>query len=131
MSKEFPQYGNYNLDYYFTEEINEKVTSKRFRVAVYRKGIRLENIDKAPSTPDELLKTVIEHMINDARNDRSIDGKKPEKFSVIFRSTILQTSIQVKYLLIAAYLKKFFRSDMEHSNKIQLMLVFFRLNTIL
>lgn len=95
MPKEFPQYGDHDLDYYFTEEINEKVTSKKFRVAVYRKGVRLENIDKAPSTPDELLKTVIEHMINDARNDRSIDGKKPEKFSVIFRSSILQTSIQV------------------------------------
>ena len=93
---EFPMYGDHPLDFYFKEEINEPVqSSKRFRVAVYRKGIRLENLDEAPSTPDNLLQTVIEYLINTTRNERIINGKKPDRFSVVFRSAILEKSIQV------------------------------------
>lgn len=91
----YPKYGEHSLDFYFTEEISEKVASKRFRVAEYRKGVRLENVDKAPSTPDELLKRVIQHLIDETRNERIVDGKKPARFSVVFRSVVLQTPIQV------------------------------------
>lgn len=96
MAQKFPKYGDHTLDYFFTEEINENVaSSRRFRVAVHRMGVRLQNLDKAPSTPDNLLETVIEFLINETRNQRTINGKRPDRFSVIFRSAVLQTPIQV------------------------------------
>lgn len=98
-SSEYPKYGEHSLDHYFVEEINEKVDGKRFRVAVYRKGIKLKNIEDAPSTPDDLLQTVIDYLINKIRNERIVNGKKPERFSVVFRSIVLQKPIQVNGMI--------------------------------
>ena len=95
-SQKFPRYGSHSLDHYFTEELSEKITSKRFRIAVYRKQIRLRNIEDAPSTPDELLKKLIEYLIEEARTDKHKQfGGKPDSFSFVFRSPILTKPIHV------------------------------------
>ena len=97
----FPEYGSHTLDHYFNEEFAEKITAKIFKVAVYRKQVLLRNIEDAPKTPDKLLQKVIEFLIEDVRLDKQKQfGQKPESFSVIFRSSVLEKPIQVnKYFL--------------------------------
>lgn len=92
-SGNYPKYGKHYLDYYFIEEFCERITTKRFKIAQYHKGIRLQNIHKAPSTPDDLLQTVIEHLIEEARDEKVIDGKKADRFSLVFRSSVLERPI--------------------------------------
>ena len=96
----FPEYGSHTLDHYFNEEFSEKITAKIFKVAVYRKQVLLRNIEDAPKTPDELLQKVIEFLIEDVRLDKQKQfGQKPESFSVIFRSSVLEKPIQVNNFL--------------------------------
>ena len=119
----FPEYGSHNLDHYFNEEFAEKITSRRFKIAVYRKQIQLHNIEDAPRTPDELLQKVIEFLIEDVRLDKQKQfGQKPESFSVIFRSSVLEKPIQVKNLFFNTLaFNKLFRLDTEVLNKTLLM----------
>ena len=119
----FPDYGSHNLDHYFNEEFAEKITSRRFKIAVYRKQIQLHNIEDAPTTPDELLQKVIEFLIEDVRLDKQKQfGQKPESFSVIFRSSVLEKPIQVKNLFFNTLaFNKLFRLDTEVLNKTLLM----------
>jgi hypothetical protein len=95
----FPKYGKHRLDYYFTEEHSEQVDSKRFRVALFRYGIQLKNVEKAPSTPDDLLQAIIEYLIERAKQKKNIDGKRADRFSLVFRSSILEKPIQVSIVL--------------------------------
>lgn len=100
-SSKLPEYGGYQIDHFYNEEIREKITSRRFKIAVYRKQLVLKHIEDAPKTPDELLHRLIEHVIEEVRNDKQRQfGKKPEKFSFIFRSPILDKPIQVSCPLL-------------------------------
>lgn len=96
-----PKYGDYSINHFYDEELREKITSRRFKVAVYRKQLLLKNIEDAPKTPDELLHRLIEHLIDEARNDKQKQfGNKPEKFSFVFRSSILDKPIQVCSVMV-------------------------------
>lgn len=57
--KTYPLYGDYLLNHYFIEEISEKTSAKRYKVAQYRKQISLKNLEDAPHTPDLLLGEVM------------------------------------------------------------------------
>ena len=94
--KKFPMYGDYRLNHYFSVDIDEKITAKRFKVAVYRKGIYLERLEDAPDTPDKVLERVLAYLIDETRAEKKRESKQlPEKFSIIFRSAILEKPIQV------------------------------------
>ena len=105
---ELSTYGKYNLNHYFFQEIDEKISSNRFRIALYRKGLRLRNIEDAPGTPDQLLEKLIEYMIADARSNKFKETKSlAEKFSMIIRSSLLEKPIQVIcYFYLLAYYNK-------------------------
>lgn len=91
-----PKYGSHDLDHFYTEELSEKITSRRFRIGVYRKQLRLRNIEDAPNTPDALLERLISHLIDEFRTDKHKQfGQKPESFSFVFRSTLLHPAIHV------------------------------------
>ena len=97
--KKFPMYGDYRLNHYFSVDIDEKVSAKRFKVAVYRKGIYLERHEDAPDTPDKLLERVLAYLIDETKAEKKRESKQlPEKFSIIFRSAILEKPIQVSNL---------------------------------
>ena len=100
------KYGDHQIDHFYNEEIREKITSRRFKVAVYRKQLILKNIEDAPSTPDKLLHRLIEYLIDEVRTDKQKQfGAKPEKFSFVFRSPILDKPIHVWLFLLLLYLE--------------------------
>ena len=96
--KIYPRYGEYPLNHYFREEISEKTSSPRYKVAKYRKQVSLKNLEDAPHTPDLLLGEVIRYLIESVRADKYREfGYIPEKFSVVFRSSVLLSPIPIEY----------------------------------
>ena len=96
--KIYPRYGEYLLNHYFTKEISEKTSAPRYKVAQYRKQISLKNLKDAPQTPDLLLGEIIRYLIDNVRSDKHREfGYIPAKFSVVFRSSALQSPISIGY----------------------------------
>ena len=96
--EEYPVYGDYTLDHYFKEDLFEKITSKKFKMAEYRKRILLQNVQDAPETPDLLLEQIIRNLIDEARHDKHKQfGHIPDKYSMMFRSELLESPIQVLF----------------------------------